>query len=75
MPRCKFCGEAVSSGIVYHSWCFESEFLNCAHVFCNSLCKLKEQFCDDEQLQAECKKQCPLIALLDVGIERQVETT
>lgn len=75
MERCKFCGKAVSSGIVYHSWCFESEFLNCAHVFCNTLCKLKEQFHGDEKLQAECEKKCPLIELLDMGIEREVENS
>ena len=38
MPDCKFCGESVTAGAVYHPKCGETKIHELAERFCDNFC-------------------------------------
>ena len=69
MPDCKFCGESVTAGNIYHPKCWETKIHELAERFCDNFC-VWPRVCQDEERLAEhhCDKDCPLIQLLNAGL-------
>lgn len=65
MAKCKFCGQGVRSGPVFHTGCWEQTVNKLASEFCDEYCKFPFEM-DYEALVDKCE-QCPMTRLKELG--------
>ena len=65
MAKCKFCGQGVRSGPVFHTGCWEQAVNKLASELCDEYCKFPYEL-DYEALVDKCE-QCPMVRLKELG--------
>ena len=68
MPKCKFCGQAVKSAVVFHSGCWENAAHKAAETFCDEYCRFPREAADEDTLEELHCSDCALIQLLNLGL-------
>ena len=67
MAKCKFCGQGVRSGPVFHTGCWEQAVNKLAGELCDEYCRYPREL-DQEKLLERCME-CPLVRLTALGGE------
>ena len=65
VAKCKFCGQGVRSGPVFHTGCWEQAVNKLASELCDEYCKFPYEL-DYEALVDKCE-QCPMVRLTALG--------
>lgn len=65
IAKCKFCGQGVRSGPVFHTGCWEQAVNKLASEICDEYCKFPFEM-DYEALVDKCE-QCPMVRLKELG--------
>ena len=66
MAKCKFCGQGVRSGPVFHPACWVQAAGKAAEVFCDEYCRFPREIEDQDDLIEHCSE-CVITELLRMG--------
>lgn len=66
MAKCKFCGQGVRSGPVFHTGCWEQRANKVMEEFCDEYCRFPREIKDHDNLIEHCSE-CVAAELLRMG--------